>query len=108
MTKHNIFLEALTIVAVMLFVCASQAVDPPRSCEVESVGIIRKQGITTYMYGTHVLLNDDKQTLYALKSDPINLDLYIDKKVKVKGDLIKGYPVDSGPNYLNVKSIESF
>ena len=40
------------------------------------------------------------------QSDTINLDDYVDKKVTVKGDLVKGYPVDGGPDYLNVKSIQ--
>jgi hypothetical protein len=73
---------------------------------VSAVGIIKKQGATTYMYGTHILLNDNGQTLYALKSNTINLDNYIDKRVAVKGDLISGYPVDGGPDYLDVKLVE--
>lgn len=106
MIKHSMFLKVSTIVTVMLFICTLQAANPANSFEVESVGIIKEQGITTYIYGTHVLLNDNKHTLYALKSDNINLDKYIDKKVTVKGDLIKGYPVDGGPDYLNVKMLK--
>lgn len=57
------------------------------------------------MYGTHILVNDTGKTLYALKSANINLDKYIDKKVTVNGDLIAGYPVEGGPDYLNVQAI---
>ncbi len=73
---------------------------------VSAVGIIKKQGITFYMYGTHVLVNDNGQTLYALKSNTINLDNYIDQRVTVSGDLVSGYPVDFGPDYLDVKLVE--
>ena len=72
----------------------------------KSVGIIRKQGTTSYMYGTHILVDDDGRTLYALKSDRIKLDPYVGRKVTVSGELIKGYPVEGGPTYLNVDSVE--
>ncbi|MBF0506807.1 MAG: hypothetical protein HQL09_08220 [Nitrospirae bacterium] len=107
MSKHRMFLKVLLISTIILFAaCASFAQNTTDGNGVVSVGIVKKQGITTYMYGTHVLMDDNGKTLYALKSDHINLDKYIDKKVTVKGDLTEGYPVDFGPNYLNVKSIE--
>jgi hypothetical protein len=73
--------------------------------KITSMGIIKKQGMTSYMYGTHVLVNENGRTLYALKSDRINLDPYVGRKVTVSGELIKGYPVENGPNYLNVESL---
>lgn len=74
--------------------------------EITISGTIKKQGITTYMYGTHVLLDDNGKTLYALRSESVDLDRFIGRKVAVKGGLVKGYPVDFGPRYLDVKSIE--
>ena len=71
-----------------------------------ATGTIQKQEGSSYMYGTHILLDDAGKTLYALKSDTINLDNYNNQKVTVKGDLVEGYPVDGGPDYLNVKSVE--
>jgi hypothetical protein len=73
---------------------------------VVAVGTIKKQGITIYMYGTHILMNDEGRTLYALRSKIIKLDEYIGKKVMVKGSLIEGYPVDFGPDYLDVNSVD--
>lgn len=73
--------------------------------KITSMGIIKKQGMTSYMYGTHVLVNENGRTLYALKSDRINLDPYVGRKVTVSGESIKGYPVENGPNYLNVESL---
>ena len=72
---------------------------------ITSVGIVKKQGMTSYMYGTHVLVNENGRTLYALKSDRINLDSYVGKKVTVSGELVPGYPVENGPNYLSVGSV---
>jgi len=69
------------------------------------VGIVKKQGMTSYMYGTHVLVNENGRTLHALKSDRINLDSYVGKKVTVSGELVPGYPVENGPNYLHVGSV---
>lgn len=57
------------------------------------------------MYGTHVLTDDKGKTLYALRSR-IDLDKYISRKVIVKGYLVTGYPTDSGPDYLNVRSVK--
>ena len=73
--------------------------------EVISNGFIKKQGQTGYMYGTHALKDDNVKTLYALVSYNIELDNYIDLKVTVKGDLLDGYPVDGGPDFLDVKEI---
>jgi hypothetical protein len=73
---------------------------------VTAEGIIKKNGTTSFMYGTHILVNSEGKTIYALKSDNLKLDDYIGKKLIVKGDLVKGYPVDFGPDYLNVKKVE--
>jgi len=57
------------------------------------------------MYGTHVLVNSNGATLYALKSDTFKLDLYIGRSVTVSGELLEGYPVSGGPEYMNVDKI---
>lgn len=107
MTIYGRFLKISTAILIMMLfiICAVYAGDN-KSYQITSVGIIKKQGISAYMYGTHVLLNDNGKILYALKSVNIDLDKYIGQKVMVKGDLIEGYPVEGGPNYLNVKTIE--
>ncbi len=94
----------LTVVIVLPF--ASFGADSSNPGEVTATGFIKKQGITTYMCGTHVLLDEKGKTLYALRSDNVDLNKYINRKVTVKGYLVKGYPIDSGPNYLNVKFID--
>jgi len=69
---------------------------------VEIEGVIQKQGITTYQYGTHILKG--KKT-YALTSKKVSLNEYIGKKVKIQGTFISGYPIEGGPQYINVKNI---
>lgn len=77
-----------------------------RPAEITAVGTVQKQGITTYMYGTHVLKDESGKTLYALTSDRVDLDRYVGRKVTVRGDLVGGYPVDGGPPYLRVAAVE--
>jgi len=99
-------ISALILTLVIVLPLASFGANASKPGEITSSGTIKKQGITTYMYGTHVLLDDKGRIVYALRSDNIDLNKYIDRKVTVKGYLVDGYPIDFGPNYLNVKFIE--
>jgi hypothetical protein len=74
--------------------------------KVSITGIIQKQGMTTYQYGTHVLCNKNGKTFYALKSETIRLDDYIGKTVEVQGQLLNEYPVEGGPPYVDVTHIK--
>lgn len=71
--------------------------------QMEVTGTIAQQGITSYQYGTHTLSNDD--TFYALKSEAVNLDDYLDQEVTIRAKKIEGYPVDGGPDYLLVLEV---
>src|SRR3989339_920665 len=59
-----------------------------------------------WQYGTHTLLDEDVDILYALSSDAVTLDDYNRKKVEVQGSLKEGYPVDGGPPYMEVDAIK--
>jgi hypothetical protein len=108
MYAHRMCLNVLVIILTLAIVLpvASFGTDSSNPEEITATGFIIKQGITTYMYGTHVLLDDNGRTLYALRSDNIDLSNYINRKVTIRGYLVNGYPIDAGPNYLNVKFIE--
>jgi len=67
-------------------------------------GLLKKQEITTYQYGTHTISNEGKT--YALKSSTINLDTHVNKTATVKGNKINGYPVDGGPEFIDVKEVQ--
>jgi len=75
--------------------------------EIATTGVLKKQGMTTYMYGTHVIHDDTVNKSYALRSSGIDLDKYVNQNVTVKGALVPGYPVESGPDFLEVISINS-
>jgi hypothetical protein len=83
-----------------------QAEDTQQKGEVSLSGTLEKQGITTYQYGTHVLHDKDGKTFYALKSETLQLDTYIGKTVELKGTLVNDYPVDGGPQYIEVVKIK--
>jgi len=67
-------------------------------------GKIEKLGKTTFQYGTHLLKAENKT--YALKSASINFDNYLDKEVTIKGKKVAGYPVDGGPELIDVTLIK--
>lgn len=74
----------------------------PPDVTAEATGVVKKQGTTGYMYGTHVLVGGKT---YALKSDTIDLDRYVGKKVTVSGKLLRGYPISGGPEFMNVDRV---
>lgn len=78
-------------------------------------GTIAKQEMSYYQYGTHTLNanvlesnheNSNKKIIFALKSDKINLNKWIGKNVIITGRKIEGYPIEGGPDYINVTQIE--
>jgi uncharacterized protein YceK len=71
---------------------------------VTASGTIEKLGMSTFQYGTHLLKADNKT--YALKSATINLDEFLDKKVSVKGKKVSGYPLDGGPEFIDVTLVK--
>ncbi|QED38597.1 hypothetical protein FK178_13100 [Antarcticibacterium arcticum] len=78
------------------------SMETPNKIEVE--GKIEAIGMTSWQYGTHTLTNDD--TFYALRSEKIDLQQYEGKTVKVTATKVEGYPVDGGPEFLEVYSIK--
>ena len=75
-------------------------IGPAEITEVEASGRLQAQGITTYQYGTHVIPG------YALRSSTVNLDDFIGQNVTVVGHLVDGYPVEDGPDYLEVERVK--
>jgi hypothetical protein len=83
-----------------LVICLATLSCSKNKGKIKVSGTIQKQGITTYQYGTHTISS------YALKSNSIDLDNYINQEVTIYGDKIKGYPVSDGPEFLEVTNIE--
>lgn len=92
--KLKYFLIILVAVSLTLLSCS----------KMDGGGTIKEQGITTYMYGTHSI--EIKGTTYAIKSSTINLDDYLDQYVTIHAEKVIGYPVDGGPELLEVISVD--
>ncbi|UKT62200.1 hypothetical protein [Pedobacter mucosus] len=67
-------------------------------------GTIEKLGMSTFQYGTHIIKTENKT--YALKSNQIKLDSYLDKKVTITGNKVAGYPLEGGPELIDVTLIK--
>ncbi|MGB7842130.1 MAG: hypothetical protein WBL21_05025 [Salinimicrobium sp.] len=94
----------LNAAGLFLFFFTATCSSTTQTDHLEVTGTIEKQGITSYQYGTHSLTNDE--TFYALKSDKVDLDEYVDQRVTIIAEKISGYPVDGGPEYLMVLEVK--
>jgi hypothetical protein len=90
--------KLILLVSILILILSCEK-NMTTSIPVELTGLIQKQGVTSYMYGTHVISG------YALRSNTILLDNYIDYNVTIVGYKIDGYPVDGGPDYIEVTDI---
>lgn len=72
--------------------------------QIELKGTIEAAGMTTYQYGTHTLKSADKT--YALKSSNVDLGTYEGKSVTVHGTKVEGYPIENGPDFINVTAVK--
>ncbi|HEX2729315.1 MAG TPA: hypothetical protein VHM16_06135 [Rubrobacteraceae bacterium] len=75
---------------------------------VAAEGTVQKAGITTYQYGTHVLMGESGDLLFALRSDTVALDDYVGERVTLQGIRVPGYQngaVEGGPDLLEVTRI---
>lgn len=88
---------------VILSSCAAH--NGPEKIKVQ--GTIEKTEITFNQYGTHTLVSEDGETLYALRSSTYDLDEFQNQKVELTGTPVKGYPVEGGPDYLEVDRIKN-
>jgi beta-lactamase class A len=74
--------------------------------EITAEGTLQKRAVTTYQYGTHILVDDSGKTLYALQfNNPQMLDSLVGKRVRLFGSLVPGYPVSGGLPYLHVTRV---
>lgn len=78
-------------------------------------GRLAEAGITTWQYGTHTLTGVEyqdtivrpvKTVLFAVKSSSIYLDSYNGKDVILSGYYVDGYPVDGGPQLIEVVAVK--
>ncbi|RMF01783.1 MAG: hypothetical protein D6772_04330 [Bacteroidetes bacterium] len=93
--KH-LYICCLTLsLSIFLFTCHTLK---PGQMKIE--GTLAAQGFTSYQYGTHTLGG------YALRSSTIDLDQYVDLQVEVIGRKVDGYPLEGGPELIEVERIK--
>ena len=107
---HALKLFIVLIFVAMIASCGEDqsptAIEPNEKFETQTaIGVIKNQSLSSYMYGTHRLCENCGNTKYALQSTKINLDNYIDKTVRIEGELVAGYPVDGGPKLIEITNI---
>ncbi len=67
-------------------------------------GVVERQGITTYQYGSHVLVQDNNR--YVLVSDRVDLDQYLNQEVTVFAKRIDAKELpEKGPDLYEVKRV---
>lgn len=76
---------------------------------ISATGIVEKPQMTTYMYGTHAITDEDSGTPYALSSEDVDLDAYVGQEVTIYGAPVPGYEggeIEGGPALLEVGEVE--
>jgi hypothetical protein len=91
-------LFTVAILAVVLLLSCTRT-----RASLELTGTLTRQGVTTYQYGTHVLLVNSAP--YALESSTVDLDQYINQTVTIIGDPEPGFPMDGGPALIEVRAV---
>lgn len=102
-------MKKLLIISTLLLFFIAVSCDDDDDVQPQDIvtqGIIENPQVTAWQYGTHVLVSEDDSIMFALKSSAISLDDYIDEEVEIYGRLIAGYPVDTGPEYIEVITID--
>lgn len=71
--------------------------------QVQAEGTVQEMPeVTSWQYGEYLLVNGDGEIQYALRGADVQLSDYVGHRVRVSGSLIDGYPVDGGPEFLEV------
>ena len=70
-------------------------------------GTLEEPESTSYQYGTHEITDAASGTTYALRgAEEVSLERYEGERVIVYGTREPGYPVEGGPELLNVTYVE--
>lgn len=94
----------LSIILGAFLICLSACGSGSMNKKTKYSGLIEATGITTYQYGSHTLKTND--SIYALRSESLDLTQFEGDTVKIIAEKIQGYPVDGGPVYLKVLKLE--
>lgn len=106
--KQYSFLSLFLFTVVALPACFAEknTTSPSNSNLIVAEGRLEPVQVTSFMYGSHLLFDDSGNPHYALTSKRVDLTDYEGETVRLKGHLKEGYPVDNGPPYLVVTSVD--
>lgn len=68
-------------------------------------GKIEKLEVSGFGYGSHLINSGGK--MFALTSKSIDLNKFAGKAVVAKGKKIDGYPLEGGPDYIEILEVNS-
>lgn len=68
-------------------------------------GTLEVLEMSVWQYGTHTLTTETGE-FYAVRSEEIDLNEYVGQPVHILGTEIEGYPVDSGPKFIDIEKIQ--
>ena len=107
MTLSSILLVAALASAQRGAVAGQEEREPP---DVEVTGVIERPEITTYMYGSHAVVDEASGERYALRSEEQEglLDDSTGRRATVSGSLAPGYEngaVEGGPPLVEVDRV---
>ncbi len=94
----------LMLVIVALSSCGSIMNAADNGKTITLTGRVEKLGLTPFRYGSHSIKM--RGQVYSIKSSSINLDNYLDRQVIIKGNKVPGYPLEGGPELIEVTDIK--
>jgi len=95
----------LILMTVVCIYSGCRTIMPTGSKNVVQIsGTIEKLGMTTFQYGTHLIKSGN--ITYALKSSKVNLNSFLTEEVRLKGTRVEGYPIENGPELIEVLEVD--
>ena len=95
----------VVLASLTLGACASTDYREREAHSFNYAGTLAPLEMSVWQYGTHILTTEEGG-FYAVKSESVDLNKYNNMLVEVEGSLMEGYPVDSGPEFLNVTAVQ--
>ena len=99
-------MKKLFIFFTVLCICSACGTVMPTGSKnvVQISGTIEKLGMTTFQYGSHLIKSGNRT--YALKSNKVNLNSFMSEEVRLKGTRVEGYPIENGPELIDVTEVD--
>ena len=102
MKRLKSFFFVSAVVSLLLISCSKD--EDLTNGTIEFTGLIQTAQITSYQYGTHTLTTDAE--VYALRSSAVDLADFVGRTETVVAVKIEGYPIDGGPEFLEVTEMK--